>query len=179
MRIEVIELARESLRDLQQSFRDLEKGLHLREAERAWGLMLHYSDQIYNRLKLAPENGKEQNWYNQEVRVRKSEPLLQYAMQARNAAHHGIDQSTQRRADGSAILRERIPRNFGDLPPPGCEPPLFLVPVQSRGVTYPVPTTFNGLTIGDPTVLTIALLLEMAMRALVQQAEFIATDRHG
>jgi hypothetical protein len=178
MNADAIESARESLRHLRDAFHLIERGLPVRDARKAWGEMLHYSDKIYNQIGAACESNKDRDWHNHEDRLRRKDPFLRYALHARNAEHHGVSQSTERRGGEFDMLRQRLPRNLSDPSEGDEEPPLVLVPVLDRGVTYEVPTSFIGMPIGDPKLLTVALSLEMAMRALVQQAYYIATGKH-
>lgn len=192
MRQRAVEHAKQSLRYLQEAFRTLQQTISAARLEKAWGEMLHYSDQIYNKLGAAPENGKERDWYNQEVRHRDADELLLYAKHARNAHHHGIAEIAEKRAGGVGICGDGALKNvvwtstgITAETVPGYPPlrievraeTLLLLPVVNRGRTYAVPTKWMEASIDDPTLLDVAIRLEMSMRALVQQAEFLAKEQ--
>lgn len=135
-----------------RSFRDYEsywKSL-LSALEKSWQKMRAAEPQMNSRF--AP-------WLGKQERFRKSDPLLQYLNQARDADHHGLDPILRRapRRDHRSswafdialkdLVANRRKVAFGreeaieDLFTPKR---VELLPVRNRGRTYPIPGQHNG-----------------------------------
>ncbi len=158
--------AREALTELQRHLELLERAVDLGVAEKQWGLLLHYSDQIYEKLRQAVESGPEKGWYGRLTKTRTSDPLLCYAHQARNVQHHGLSRVTEK-GPGIVLFTDGRGHYSG-----GSGTIIRLVSVENRGRTYLVPDRHGDMGF-NPSLLDVAQMLEMAMRAVVQGAEFV------
>jgi hypothetical protein len=138
-----------------RSFRDYESHWQtlLSALEKSWQKMRASEPQMNSRF--AP-------WLGKQERFRKSDPLLQYLNQARDADHHGLDpilrrapRNEDRRSWAYDIALKDLVANrrkvvFG---PEEALEDLFtsnwveLLPVRNRGRTYPVPGRHNGRAI--------------------------------
>lgn len=158
-----------------------------------WFDFLVAANGVYIQLGLATkENAKTRQWFGGKTKERKSDPLLQYLHQARNADEHGIEQ-TLHISPGSLkigaptaralrditisgnLSKEFTITNTSDMPititttAPTCH--LVSVLDDRSGKTYAPPTTHMGAPIEDQSPIGVATLALTYLSNLTAEAE--------
>tara|TARA_R110002074_G_scaffold377728_1_gene555313 strand:+ start:1024 stop:1614 length:591 start_codon:yes stop_codon:yes gene_type:complete len=158
-----------------------------------WFDFLVASNGIYIQLRLATkENAKSRQWFGGKTQERKSDPLLQYLHQARNADEHGIEQ-TIRINPGSLRIGAATPGALGEVTISGnlskeftitntsnmpitittTAPTCHLVSVfdDRSGKTYDPPTAHLGTPIADQSPVGVATLALTYLSNLLDEAD--------
>lgn len=170
MKKEYLAEAQKAHGELHSHLENLRHPKDVDEIEREWALVLHYADQVYQRLQHAPVTPIEKEWHRIVLEERKTDPLLQYAHQARGVEHHGLERVTTR-GPGMVI------QDHGNGLQTGAPGQVVkLVPVTNRGREYPVPNHGGPFELGGLNLQDIALRLEMVIRQVVRWAEHV--DEH-
>jgi hypothetical protein len=144
---------------------------NLNEARRFWSAFLTHANRVFSKLQQGSKIGSSQPWYGGIIRERRTDPLLQYIHQARDADEHGdvlLGQDTVVRhvAPGVRILVTHDAIATGG-PPLGSFmdlPVLSLLPVKTRSGTYPPPTSH----LGQPIYPSIQVVASATLAYLVQ-----------
>lgn len=165
------------------------------EIERSWSLFIMSLGTIYTKLEKGSKSSPESNAWFQSVKVeRKSDTLLQYLHQARNADEHGIIDITTRDSrelvqpirlpnGKTAALKFQLPAGSDTFTvteregqnsfvgPQTVSDAVALVPVTNRGVFFPVPTSHQGVPFTAVGVLNVAEAGLIYARSLVSAAD--------
>jgi hypothetical protein len=143
---------------------DLAQGIS--EVRRAWSRFLMHANRVFSKLEQGSKVGSSQPWYGRIINERRTDPLLRYVHQARDADEHGNvilghDTVIQRTAPKVQVLTAPDPIAFG-LPDAGSPigsildiPELRLLPAKTRSGTYPPPTIHQGQSI-NPSIAPVA-----------------------
>ena len=187
------------LHSAQEAVEVLRQNGAFRETERAWSTFVVAVGTIYNKLEQgAKVSASSKSWFDTVKSERRSDQLLQYLHQARNAEAHGIIDLTTRHArlltqplrfpDGkTAELRVQLPPGEVDFTlsegegqpatfdgPQTISEAVALVPVTNRSVTYAVPQEHLGHPFGAVSVLNVAEAGLLYVTSLVAKARALA-----
>lgn len=183
---------RHALTQARQSYVALLNATSLAEAEDHWVEFLHRLDRIWNKAEahfcLSP---KWRGWSGPYSHTRRKDPLLRYMVHARNCAEHGLASLAEKlpgsfragvmfpKPGASTEFRMMIDKDRrihivplkGDLDVSIQNSSLRLLPVENRGVTFPVPSEHLGRQIDPANIPALALLGLEYYEAFVTAAE--------
>lgn len=146
--------ARPELQDAKRALDAMLRSGDLDELDRNWVDFLRHLERVWNKAyaQLNSSSRKFQGWTERGrmQKLRRQDPLVKYLRQARNADEHGIEELAMKTAAGAMTVSSRRPATI--LVQPAT---YVLVPVTSRGVVYPVPTSHldKPLASTDPVLL--------------------------
>ena len=125
----------------------------------SWYMRIGY----ISKLEQGSKSGSSQPWYGGIIHERRTDPLLQYIHQARDASEHG-----DVLLGHDVVVRRMAPKKVSVFvtpdamatggPPAGSSmdlPQLRLLPVKTRSGTYPPPTKHHGQSI-SPAINAVA-----------------------
>lgn len=157
----------------------------LREINLAWTDFILACGVIFSALeKGAKSNPKSTFWYGTKKHIRKTDPLLSYIRDARNAEEHGIDQITKVAAksivlkhQGSAVTLRSDGKNWNvervSGPPfEWQEPKLVLQTVYDDRFNQKSdpPKSHLGIDLGDQEPKTVSALALTYVESLIREA---------
>jgi hypothetical protein len=161
------------------------------EYDEAWSDFLSRIENVFNRIKVAAEYHQKYPSFSSKTNyLRSTDSLLIYLKQARNAAHHGIA-DTSKFVSGGFSINPIIPgapfhlksltidKNGNATIVPGSPMKLELhpntveaIPCRNRGVTYSPPTTHLGKILESKSPILIAeLAIEFYSTYLLEAEE--------
>lgn len=181
MKAIAVEKAGKRLRSAKEALERISRSPNFAEFERAWTDLLIHLNSMHQIFFVGSANlPKSDAWCAKIKGERRSDPLLQYLQQARNADEHGIEplaklepggmfiggpgesfhlRSLRAVPDGLGGMRVEVETGAGQKPTIGFRAPYAsLVPVTNRKVRYDPPKQHLGEIIDDPTPLKIAEL---------------------
>lgn len=136
----------------EQKFQALMKSHPVDQTMVAWSDFLVHAQRTYDRLGKACNKGPAKGWFDKIASLRKTDPLLQYMHQARNAdEHHGmvVVESRRLRVGNSKI--KVLQYGHGSIDPDSefegdveIQRVPRLVPVVNRGQNFNLPTRHLG-----------------------------------
>ena len=161
---------------------------NLAELEEHWKDFLHRVDRAWNKaLDHFGKSPKWGGWCGRYVKARKSDPLLSYLVNARNADEHSITDIVRHqrgwvavgpadlgsyRVNSLTITDGRIQVDSPDPTRVTFSPErMHLLPVKNRGVDYPVPRSHQGKPIADPSAIAVAELGLVFYKTMLDAAE--------
>lgn len=152
----------------------------------------HRATRVFLRLKKATEHGAGKGWFDHIVNEQRNDELLGYLLHARDAAEHGIDQITEKRA-GSVGIRSKgnclhvkelrlqssphglqvtgDPETLKQLVVEFIPGTVHLIAVVDRGVVYQPPKNHLGKAIENPNPIAAAELAIVYLEMKLAEAE--------
>ncbi len=101
MHSSAIERAQVSLEKAAEAFSKLEQASTFAEFEWAWSDFLVHSNRVFTQLEQGSKaSDRSRGWFSRKKGERRSDPLLKYMWEARNADEHGLEQVTGRSPGG-------------------------------------------------------------------------------
>lgn len=151
MQSDPLRQAKQELTQAWESTHALAKAAQFEEAEVAWQGVLSHLDRLWVKAERGcqPIRSQFEPWQVPFKTQRKSDPLLQYLKQARDADAHSIQEVAE-------VLMGILSGTFGSNPTiRWTGPELVALPVTNSGVTYPPPESHLGQKLGTkhPVVL--------------------------
>jgi hypothetical protein len=182
--------AKDKLRVTREKLELLKATDSLATAADAWSDFVTQAQRTFQRLQKATEKGSSKAWSDQIKNARKTDPLLSYVWQARNAEDHGLgERITEVDAGGFGInagpsgyiehLRIRSDGSTTEIEYRGDDPPtlhriparLKLVRVTNRGEVYDPPTEHLGQPLRNVTPAGVADLAFTYLQKMIAEAE--------
>ncbi|MBC7608237.1 MAG: hypothetical protein H7228_01470 [Polaromonas sp.] len=183
----------ESLHKARNAHAQLMNAKTVEEAEDAWSEFLSASSRIYSKLHSGSKGHKTaQPWFGRMKNERRSDELLAYVHQARNADEHGISQISVRKLEGlqmrgteaGARLYGLQVQNNGEVIHHPSNTGIHVETLVSmtladiyddkHGDTFPVPTTHLGKPLPDQKATTISTLALEYLNGLVRDGSKFA-----
>lgn len=190
--------SREAFEEARIAFESMKLSRTTHEMARQWKSFVERHNVAMSRLIKATEAGKSKAWCDLKLKnARKTDDLLSYLHQARNAEEHGIEEITEQipgmiiiggpgesmsdvriTIDGGGVrgsYRSERPVTIADIPGH-----VRLIPVANRGVTYQPPTLHSGNAIDDRSPVGVAKLgLDYLEQALAHAEGFFGQAGTG
>ncbi len=158
----------------------------------AWLEFLRSASRFYSTLSTASKvSGKAKAWFGRQKSIRRTDPLLSYIHQARNAEEHGLRHITVRDSTqvvlhpGSEVwLRSdgkqwHIENASGDYRPSHDVVALVTVTNEEYGDTFDPPTISQAGVLREMTPLEVANVASERFEALFVEARSVVTAARG
>jgi hypothetical protein len=193
-----VEKARSRLEAAREALGRIRTSSSFSEFEQAWVALITALNTIHSTLEQsAKASPASDQWYGRKKHERKTDPLLQYLHQARNADEHGIEPIAEHvpggmfigapgeavhidymGPDGKGGREVRLKPVDGKLPTVGViAPHPRLVPVRNRGVTYAPPHEHLGSKLSEASPSVVATNAVAYHEALLSEAEALVEDK--
>ncbi|WP_022697945.1 hypothetical protein [Euryhalocaulis caribicus] len=158
-----------ALAEAERFLQELEQEQDLARQAAAWANFLNHFKRSVVRLSDATNQTGTKNWSNAYQNENKSDPLISYLIQAKNADEHGVHEVSKQELGHTAInltgdtyIRNLVidgDRIYGDgygapLAVTVVPPHLELVNIENRGRVYRVPRFHRGKRLTELTPLT-------------------------
>lgn len=188
MNLVAIRHANQRLATAGEAMEELKLATTLEATEVAWSKFLVAAMTIYTKLEQGSKTaGVSAAWFGRKKHVRKTDELLCYIHQARNADEHGLAEITDRKAGGWGIggagsyllngvidgsATSLIVSHISGRPPEliVIKPAVELVPVVNLGKTYHPPSMHLGNKLSDVSPANVAGLALDYLRIVLQEA---------
>jgi hypothetical protein len=181
--------AADRLRKMDLAVKRLEASKSSGAAAEAWEDFVLAAGSFYSILQQATKaSSKEKAWFGSLKHIRKTDPLLQYIHQARNAEEHGCERIVR------AASRQVTMRNKGDTAWFRVEngtwvvediqgtvafsnDTIALIPIRDDrfGDVFEPPTSHLGKTLEDRSALNVARLAHAYLEVVLTEARAMAT----
>lgn len=192
MNQQAFDQANSAIAKARRSLEHIQHAVERQEVDEAWADFLNAMSRFFEKLKAgARGNSKSWSWYLKQADLRKTDPLLNYLLHARNCDQHRFEDVLQTVVGFSSIsvVGEVYVKEieFGphgvvraDWTPilPGSQLATYTQPtrweainVLDRGVLYEVPKEHLGKPLPDRSVLTFGTLALAHTEATVQEAQ--------
>lgn len=161
------------LRQAEAAVRQMRQARNAGEFEGAWKEYLHRVERVWNKSHRAYQDGAYEPWRGTYAEARRTDPLLRYLKQARDADEHTVEPIITREPGGVAIgavtagpvYVEEMTISDGVVRIKNAQPGLAitvvpgrwrLLPAASRGVATPPPTEHAGRPLGGTDPVSVA-----------------------
>lgn len=141
MKAESSEAIRYHLKETEVALEELLSAMTFLTIERGWSRLISEGNLVLDALISAPETGKEKQWTEKIRRDQRSDPLVSYCHQARNAYHHGLRKIVVRKAGTPTLWGKDRPITKKAIPAGIIPGRVELAQVTNRGKTYDPPVT--------------------------------------